>query len=235
MVRCIIIADKDNTALLKEFVGKYSSLSLAGSFSDSDSARIFLSGQHDTDLAFIDRETLKIDCFDFLSSIKASPNIILISSGDQDALRAFEFNIVDYLLKPVTYSRFCRAVDKASNYYSRQGSKSVDDNEIFIKKGSSLVKLKLKDILYVEALENYVILNTGEERFTIHFTMKGIEYQLPKKIFCRIHRSFIVNKLMIQSIKEDSLDLVVGKSVKNLPVGKSFRSQLIDDINLIAK
>jgi DNA-binding LytR/AlgR family response regulator len=235
MIRCIIIADNANSALLKEFVGKYSSLSLSGSFIDSESARIFLSGQHDTDLAFIDLDTLKIDCFDFLSSIKAAPNVILVSSGDQDALKAFEFNIVDYLLKPVSYSRFCRAVDKASNYYSRQGSGNADDNEIFIKKGSSLVKLKLKDIIYVEALENYVILNTGEERFTIHFTMKGIEYQLPKKIFCRIHRSFIVNKSMIHRIQEDSLDLAVGKSLKNLPVGKSFRGQLIDDINLISK
>jgi len=233
MIRCIIIADKHNSALLNEFVGKYSSLSLSGSFTDSESARNFLSGQHDIDLAFIDLEALKIDCFDFLSSIKAAPNVILISSGDQDALKAFEFNIVDYLLKPVSFSRFCRAVDKASNYYFRHGSVNTDDSEIFIKKGSALVKLK--DIVFVEALENYVILNTSDERFTIHFTMKGIESQLPKKIFCRIHRSFIINKAMIHRIQEDSLDLMVGKNFKNLPIGKSFRGQLIDDINLISR
>jgi len=102
----------------------------------------------------------------------------------------------------------------------------MGDNEIFIMKGSSLIKIKLKDIIYIEALENYVTLNTNLERFTIHFTLKAIENQLPSEIFIRVHPSFIVNKSMIQAIKEDSLDLKVGDTLKNLPIDNSFRDFL---------
>jgi len=95
--------------------------------------------------------------------------------------------------------------------------------------------LKLKDIIYIEALENYVILTTINKKFTIHFTMKAIEDQLPSEIFVRVHRSFIVNKSMIDNIKENSLDLNVGESLKSFPVGKSFRDLLLKNINLMVR
>jgi DNA-binding LytR/AlgR family response regulator len=99
----------------------------------------------------------------------------------------------------------------------------------------ALAKLKIKDIIYVEALENYVTLNTNDERYTIHFTMKGIQNQLPPGVFIRIHRSFIVNKSMIQAINENNIDLIVGDTFKNLPLGKSFRDSLLNNINLMAR
>jgi DNA-binding LytR/AlgR family response regulator len=111
----------------------------------------------------------------------------------------------------------------------------LHDEEIFIKKGSSLVKLKLREIVYIEALENYVTLNTNDDKFTIHFTMKAIEHQLPSGVFIRIHRSYIINKSLIQSIKENSLDLKVGGTLKCIPVGKSFRDSLLNDINVMAR
>jgi DNA-binding LytR/AlgR family response regulator len=143
--------------------------------------------------------------------------------------------VVDYLLKPITYGRFCKAIDKTIRYFARKEVASTGDEEIFIKKGSSLVKLKLSDIIYIEALENYVTLNTNDDKFTIHFTMKAIETQLPSGVFIRVHRSFIINKSMIQSIKENSLDLNVGSSQKSIPVGKSYRDSLLNDINVMAR
>jgi DNA-binding LytR/AlgR family response regulator len=159
----------------------------------------------------------------------------MVSSSEQNALKAFECNVVDYLIKPVTYSRFCKAVDKAIRYYSRKEISNSGDNEIFIKKGSSLVKLKLNDIIYIEALENYVKLNTSEEKFTINFTMKAIENQLPSRIFIRVHKSFIVNKSMIHAIKEYYLELIIGDELKNIPIGNSFMDPLLNSINLIAR
>jgi DNA-binding LytR/AlgR family response regulator len=235
MMNCIIVADKANCILLEEFVGKSSSLNLIETFSDSTSARSQLSKQQDIDLIFLDLETLKMDSFDFITSLECRPNIIMVSSGDQDALKAFDLNVVDYLLKPVTYSRFCKAIDKAVRYYSCKEISNSSDNEIFIKKGMALAKLKIKDIIYVEALENYVTLNTNDERYTIHFTMKGIQNQLPPGVFIRIHRSFIVNKSMIQAINENNIDLIVGDTFKNLPLGKSFRDSLLNNINLMAR
>ena len=109
------------------------------------------------------------------------------------------------------------------------------EQEIFIKKGSSLVKLKFRDIIYIEALENYITLATADEKFTIHFTMKAMEGQLPSGLFIRVHRSYIINKSMIQTIREKSLDLRVGTAEKSIPLGKSFRDALLNDINVMAK
>ena len=97
------------------------------------------------------------------------------------------------------------------------------------------MKLKLRDIIFIEALENYVTLTTNDDKFTIHFTMKAIENQLPSGVFIRVHRSYIINKSMIQAIKENTLDLNVGGSLKSIPVGKSFRDSLLNDINVMAR
>ena len=234
-MNCIIGAGNITCELLEEFVGNSSSLNLVGTFIDSVSVRNQLSKQHDIDLLFLDIEILEMDCFDFISNLDYKPNIIVISSSDKFALKAFDISVVDYLLKPITYSRFYRSVDKAIRFYSRRKVNNNVDNEIFIKKGSSFIKLKLKDIIYIEALENYVTLTTIDKKFTIHFTMKAIENQLPSSIFIRVHRSFIVNKNMIKTIKEDSLDLIVGDTHKNFPVGKSFRDFLLNNLNMMAR
>ena len=235
IMNCIIYGNKSSSNILEEFVGKSSSLSLVGTFSDSVSMMGQLSKKQDIDLIFIDIEAPEIDVFSFINSISYRPNIIIVSSDDKDALKAFEFNIVDYLLKPVTYSRFCRAVDKAIRYYANKEVSNSDINEIFIKKGSLLVKLKFKDIIYIEALENYVTLNTKSEKFTIHFTMKALESQLPSETFIRVHRSFIVNIGLIKNIKENSLDLIIGKDLLNIPIGNSFRDPLLNKIKIMSR
>jgi DNA-binding LytR/AlgR family response regulator len=234
-MNCIICANKDSTKLLEEFVGKSSSLNLIGTYSDSASVRDQLSERQDIDLIFLDVDIPEMDISDFISSFDYQTNIIIVSADDKDALKAFEFSIVDYLLKPLTYSRFYKAIDKAVRYYSNKEVSNSDANEIFIKKGSTLVKLKIKDIIYVEALENYVTLHTKNEKFTIHFTMKAIEHQLPSGIFFRVHRSFIVNISLIRTIKDDSLDLIFGKEIKNIPIGHSFRDLLLKRINIMSR
>jgi DNA-binding LytR/AlgR family response regulator len=235
-MNCIIVDDdKMSCKLLEGFVSKSSSLNLIGIFSDSVSARNELSRRHDIELVFLDILMPEMDGFEFLNSLEHPPNIIIVSGSEGYALKAFDFNVIDYLLKPVTYARFVKAIDKTVRYFSRKEVSNTGDEEIFIKKGSSLVKLKIKEIIFVEALENYITLNTKDERFTIHFTMKAIESQLPSNVFIRVHRSYIINKSLIQSIKENSLDLIVGDTVKNIPVGKSFRDSLLNDINVMAR
>lgn len=235
-MNCIIVDDdKLSCKLLEGFVSKFTSLNLIGVFNDSVSARNELTRRHDIELIILDIQMPEMDGFDFIGSLETPPNIIIVSSAEEYAVKAFDFNVVDYLLKPVSYARFCKAIDKTIRYFGRKETSGTGEEEIFIKKGSSLVKLKIREIIYVEALENYVTLNTREERFTIHFTMKAIENQLPAGIFLRVHRSFIINKAMIQTIKENSLDLQVGEVMKSIPVGKSFRDSLLNDINVMAK
>ena len=235
-MNCIIVDDdKLSCKLLQGFVEKFKTLNLVGTYSDSIAARNILTERNDIDLIILDIEMPEMNGFDFIGSLSLPPNIIIVTSAEEYALKAFDFNVVDYLLKPVSYGRFCKAVDKTIRYYSRKELSNSGDEEIFIKKGSSLVKLKLNDIIYIEALENYVTLTTRDDKFTIHFTMKAIENQVPAGIFIRVHRSFIINKSNIQAIKENSLDLVVGDTIKSIPVGKSFRDDLLNDINVMAR
>jgi DNA-binding LytR/AlgR family response regulator len=235
-MNCIIVDDdKLSCKILEGYVAKSTSLNLIGSFSDAVEARNILTKRHDIELIILDVEMPEMNGFDFIGSLDFPPNIIIVSSAEEYAMKAFDFNVVDYLLKPVTYGRFCKAIDKTVRYFSRKEGGSSGDEEIFIKKGSSLVKLKLRDIIYIEALENYVTLNTNDDKFTIHFTMKAIENQLPSGVFIRVHRSFIINKSMIQTIKENALDINVGGSLKSIPVGKSFRDSLLNDINVMAR
>jgi DNA-binding LytR/AlgR family response regulator len=235
-MNCIIIDDdKLSCKVIGEFVRKSASLTLIGAYSDSIEARNILTKRHDIDLLFLDIEMPEMDGFEFIGSLDNPPNIIIISSGENHAAKAFDFNVVDYLVKPVSYSRFCKAIDKAMRYHARKDSGSTGDKEIFIKKGSSLVKLKINDIIYIEALENYVTLTTNEDKYTIHFTMKAIEDYLPPGVFIRVHRSYIINKSNIQTIKENALDLNIGGTLKSIPVGKSFRDSLLNDINVMSR
>jgi DNA-binding LytR/AlgR family response regulator len=235
-MNCIIVDDdKLSCKLLEGYVSKYASLNLLGVFNDPVSARNVIANHKDVDLILLDIKMPEMDGFDFIGSLDHPPNIIIVSGGEEFALKAFDFNVVDFLLKPITYARFCKAIDKVVRYFAPKEISKSGDEEIFIKKGSSLVKLKLRDIVFVEALENYVTLNTNSDKFTIHFTMKAIESQLPSGVFIRVHRSFIINKSMIQAIKENSLDISIGNTVKNIPVGKSFRDSLLNDINVMAR
>ncbi len=235
-MNCIIVDDDKLTCkLLEGFVSKFSSLNLIGCFSESVEARNVLTTRNDIELIILDIEMPEMDGFDFITSLDFPPNIIIVSSAEEYALKAFDFNVVDYLLKPISYGRFCKAIDKTIRYFARKETSNSGYEEIFIKKGSSLVKLKLRNIIYIEALENYVTLNTNDDKFTIHFTMKAIETQLPSDVFIRVHRSYIINKTMIQTIKENALDLNVSGSLKSIPVGKSFRDSLLNDINVMAR
>jgi DNA-binding LytR/AlgR family response regulator len=235
-MNCIIVDDdKLSCKIIEGFVNKYSGLNLVGSFNDVIEARNILTKRRDIDLIFLDILMPEMNGFDFINSLEYPPSIIITSSAEEYALKAFDFNVVDFLLKPISYARFCKAIDKANRYSTRKEPSNTANEEIFIKNGSSLVKLKLRDIIYIEALENYVTLNTSTDKYTIHFTMKAIENQLPSGVFIRVHRSYIVNKTMIQSIKENSLDLLIGNTLKNIPVGKSFRDSLLNEINVMMR
>jgi len=230
---CIIGGNKKSCIAIEELVRMSSVLDLIGSFNDAESLESQFLKTDGYCLIFIDIDTIDPGILDILKNHGGHPNIIMISSSDQYALKAFDLNIIDYLVKPVVFARFSKAIDKASRYYSSKEVSNKADNQIFIKKGSTLVKLKVNDIVFIEALENYVTLNTVDDRFLIHFTMKGIESQLPSGLFLRIHRSYIVNKSMIQTIGENTLDIIIRGSVKALSIGKSYRDVLMNEIKLM--
>jgi DNA-binding LytR/AlgR family response regulator len=235
-MNCIVIDDdKLSRRIIEEFIAKTDFLNLIESFDNAlDAFRLLRSGT-EIHLIFLDIEMPEMSGIEFIKTLKNPPQIIIISSKDIYALQAFEYDVTDYLLKPVAYSRFFRATDKAYSLFAKNNAGSRGKNEIFIKKNSSLIKLNYDDILWIEALENYVIVNTYDDKFTIHFTMKSIEKKLPVSKFSRVHRSYIVNTGSINLIEDNSIIIPVNGGSKSIPIGKSYKDKLMDDLNLMIK
>ena len=235
-MNCIIIDDDSFVRKITEdFVKKTESLTLLHSLSSAVEAVNVLNTNENIELIFLDIEMPEMSGIDFLNALSSLPQIIIISSKDKYAVDAFEYDVTDYLLKPFTYSRFCKAVNKALERIEKSRLHSKGD-EIFIKHNSSLVKLKYSDILWIEALENYIIINTFDDKYTIHFTMRAIEEKLPAKQFVRVHRSFIVNTGRIHSIEDNTVMIKTSEKAKNnIPIGKSYKDGLLKDLNVIIR
>ena len=235
-MNCIVIDDdKLSCKVVAEYIKRTATLTLTGIFENAIEARNELLARNDIDLIFLDVHMPEMDGFDFIRSLENPPSIIIVSTSDNLALKAYDFDVLDYIVKPVNYSRFCKAVDKVSRYLNKDSSEGAGQKEIFIKKGSTLVKIKLNDIIIIEALENYVVLHTDSEKFTIHFTMKAIEQQLPSFLFIRVHRSFIVNKSRINMIRDNALEISGYKELGSIPIGKSYREMLLKEINVMLR
>ncbi len=236
-----IVVDDDQLSrkVIEEFVNRTESLTLVKSYSNAvDAINDLQQNQTNIDLIFLDVEMPEMSGIEFLKSLQITPQVVIISAKEVYALEAFEYDVTDYILKPVSYSRFFKAVSKVQKRASQDVESSVfsdSSDEIFIKKNSVLVRLNYNDILFVEALENYVIVTTFSEKFTIHFTMKAIMSKLPEKKFKRVHRSYIININTIRGIEDNNVIIEVEEGKKRIPIGKSYKEKLMKDINLITK
>lgn len=237
-MNCIIVDDdKLSVKIIQEFVERNKELTLLGTFSTAVEALAILNSplSQPVDLIFLDIEMPQMSGIEFLEALNVVPQVIIYSSQEKYALESYEYDVTDYLLKPVDYERFTKAVDKAKERVEQKEPLKKESTEIFIKNNSSLVRLKYDDILWVEAMENYVVLNTYTAKYTIHFTMKALSEKLPEDKFMRVHRSFIVNFTKVKSIEDNMLMVVADKITKAIPVGKSYRDKLMNDINIITK
>ena len=232
-MNCIIVDDDTVTRkITEECVRRTETLNLLHSLDNAFEAINILGSNSDyIDLIFLDIEMPEMTGIDFLNSLTALPQIIIISSKEKYAVNAFEYDVTDYILKPFTYSRFYRAVNKALERQKKINIQS-SETEIFIKHNFSLVKLKYSDILWIEAMENYVVFNTFTEKYMMHFTMRAIEEKLPANQFLRVHRSFIVNIELIHSIEEKTIHIVTNGATNKIPIGKSYREVLLKKLNV---
>ena len=235
-MNCIIIDDDSFVRKITEdFVNKTESLTLIHSLSSAVEAINVLGSNENIDLIFLDIEMPEMTGIDFLNALVTLPQIIIISSKEKYAINAFEYDVTDYLLKPFTYSRFCKAVNKALERQEKNRMYAKND-EIFIKHNTSLVKLKYTDILWWEAMENYVIVNTFDEKYTIHFTLQSIVEKLSPKQFMRTHRSFIVNVDHIHSITDNTIFIKTKDKPKNeIPISKMYKEKLLKALNVMLK
>jgi DNA-binding LytR/AlgR family response regulator len=229
-MNCLIVDDEDmSRTIVQHFVEQTNFLNLVQSCSDAIQAANVLQ-QTPVDVLFLDIEMPHMTGMELVKSLQVKPQIIFITSRTDYAVEAFEYNVTDYLVKPITYARFLKAVTKAKEQFDAQQPVQLHSKDLYIKTDSKIVKLNLKDLLYVEALADYVMFYTANgSRHVVHSTMKGVEKKLNSGEFIRVHRSFIINIEKIDAIED--LSIVINK--KLIPIGASYKDGFLKKLNIL--
>lgn len=229
-MNCIVIDDEEiSRKTLEMCIKRTDFLGFTGSFSNVSDAIAHISGNK-TDLIFLDIEMPGINGIEFLRNFKNNAQVIVVSGNKEYAADAFDFNVTDYIVKPVEFTRFLKASMRALEIKMSLQVSSTENDDIFIKKDNRLIKLNAKDIVWIEALADYVnIYCLNNERHTLLATMKLMEDKLKKTDFARIHRSYIIRLDKIKEIEENS----VSVNGKVLPISRGYKDNLYNKLNLI--
>lgn len=229
-MRCIIVDDDElSRSILEDLVNDTEELELIKSCEDAVEAFKLIKDEH-IDLVFLDIEMPKMDGMEMLRNLNPLPQIIFVTAHGEYAVESYEYNVTDFIQKPISAARFLKAIDKAiSRFEEKRANITEKDKTIFIKTDSKLVQINTEDILYVEALGNYMRLYTSGGKYTILSTMKDIAAKLSSDDFVRVHRSFIVRLDKIESI-EDQFIIIQGKQIS---IGKAYKDELSKRLNLL--
>lgn len=220
MISCIIVDDEPLAHdVLETHIRRYGRISLVGKCSNALSA-FDLIHQLKVDLVFLDIKMPGINGIQFVKSLKDPPKIIFTTAYSKHALTGFELDAVDYLLKPVTYELFERSMSKLLRVHALETVPQKDYT--YFKVSGTLMKIRHEDLLFVQAVKDYVLLQTKFARFLTHMTMKHLTELLPSNIFIRVHRSHVVNIHAITSLSKSHVKL--GSEI--IPVGELYRSNL---------
>ncbi len=227
-LKCIIIDDEPLAIdLLKSYVLKTSYLELVGTFNSALSA-ISTINERQIDILFLDINMPQINGLEFSKTIHASTRIIFTTAYDQYAVEGFRVNALDYLLKPINYTDFLQATNKALEWF-KLANISHSTTSIFIKSGYRMEKIDFDNILYIENQKDYVKfhLENQKEPISSLMSMQSLEEKLPSNLFMRVHRSFIVNLKKIKTIERNCI--VFGKEY--IPVSESYKNKFMDFLN----
>jgi len=217
---------------LKKLIEQVDSLNLKEECASPIDAYNYLL-KNEVDLVFLDVEMPGMTGIELIRNLEKRPIIILITSKTDYAVEAFELNVADYIIKPVTLSRFMVAVAKAKELFESKGQKielnEKDKEYMFVRSNSVLTKIKINDITYIQALGDYVNIYTTDSRYTVHITLKAIEEKLPEEKFYRLHRSYLIALDHIDKVEEGTA--FIGKHP--VPIGEQYKKELLKKINLI--
>lgn len=236
-LRCLIVDDE--LIAIKDIVSnieKINFLIVEDTCSSAiEAAEILKRGN--IDLMFLDINMPYLSGIEFLESLDKAPLTILSTAYSEYALDGYRLNVIDYLLKPISFQRFFQAVQKAQEIFQTQILlQNVEDSQpnLFIRQGDSFQKIDWDDILYVEGMQNYLKIHLSNKTLTIHQTMVSLEALLPKDAFYRIHKSYLINVYKIDSISGGRLFI----NGEELPISKPRKENLLNSViykNLISK
>ena len=227
-IRCLIIDDEPPAReIIRRYVQEIPTLQLMGECANAIQALTALQ-QHPVDLLFLDIRMPQLNGTDFIKTLKNPPRVIFTTAFSEYALEGYELDVVDYLMKPIRFDRFLKAVNKA---YPLTGSaikpvaptvieEKKNESFVYFRADRKMVKVMLDDILYIESMKDYIKVNTVQGVIITKQSISSVEAMLPEKLFVRTHRSFIVS---INKIKSFTNELVeVDKT--DIPIGKLFRN-----------
>ncbi len=225
-IRCLLIDDEPPAIeLLEKYASMIDQLDVVGKSYSAVKAFDMLKSQT-VDLMFVDIRMPVLNGIDFIKTLKHPPAIIITTAYREYALDGYDLDIIDYLLKPIAFDRFLKAVDRYRNRSTNPALESKpaleDTDHIFININRTHHKLMLKDILYIESLKDYVRIHTTQDRLVVKGNIGSFMKKLPPDRFVRIHRSYAIALAYIKSYNQSEIDINGNK----LPVGTSYRDEL---------
>jgi DNA-binding LytR/AlgR family response regulator len=230
-MKCIMVDDEPLAREgLQKMLGSISSIELLDSFSNAMDANEFLK-TGEVDLLFLDIEMASLNGLEFAKSLVTKPLIIFVTAYPQYALDSYEMDAIDYLVKPVRMERLLKAINKAENYlklWQRKNDEpettTVENDYVFIKSDRRFVKIFFKEILYIEGLKDYVVIQTENKKVLTAMNIKTICAQLPENNFTRVSKSFIVNTNHISSVDTHAVYI----KDEEIPIGSSFKDEFFE-------
>lgn len=236
-MNCIIVDDEPLAIeVIESYLNKVESLKSVGSFRNAIKAFEFMQTTQ-VDLIFLDIQMPKLTGIDFLKTIKNPPKVIFTTAYREYALEGYELEISDYLLKPISFERFMKAIAKVMSSSAENtphtetvAINSAEDNPfIFFKSEKKMVKVHLNDILYIESIKDYVKIKTAEKETITHQKISFMESSLSPQHFIRIHRSFIINICKIDSFSATEVEI----SGESIPIGRSYKNDTLSRLGNI--
>src|SRR5580765_3065934 len=231
-INCLVIDDEPLACKgLAEYVHDVDFLQLAGVYEDALKAHTAMD-TNKIDLIFLDIQMPRISGLDFLKTLQHPPLVILTTAYPQYALEGYELNVLDYLVKPISFPRFLKAVMKAKEQIELKHREQVpaeagaNEDYIFIKADNRLVKIFFKNIFYVEALQNYVCIHTTDKKYITYLTFKSIEENLPHELFLKVHKSYIVQLAKVDAV--DGNELQVGQF--RIPISRNNKEEVMQKL-----
>ena len=224
-MRCIIVDDEPVARkILEEFIRQVHFLECVGQFENAQKADDFLRG-NEAELMFLDIEMPGRNGINYLKTAAIRPLVILTTAFPEYALEGYEWDVIDYLLKPIAFSRFQKSVHKARDYAQLSDAKPGNAAPyLFIRSEKRIEKVELQDILYIESTGNYIFIHTQEKKIMAYLTLKGLETQIPPGDFIKVHQSFLVSFSKIDAIEGNTVK-IKGRTV---PVSRHYKDVLMD-------
>ena len=229
-LKCIIIDDEPIARkVLQEFIEEIDYLELTGQAENPLKAMSLLNN-NDIDIIFLDINMPKLNGIDFLKNSKINANIIMTTAYAEYAVEAYGLDVLDYLVKPIAFDRFLKACNKAKGTGELKkitlGQLNKPSDHFFIKCDNQIEKVFYYDLVYAEAMLNYVMLYTNSKKMMVYITIRSLEEQLPSDIFIKVHKSYIVNINKIKSIEGNILDIGNEK----ITISQNLREKVINEI-----